>query len=439
MAIPPLAARCPLACTSRWTPVAPAPSAARAAASSSPLPSATASSLALLAAPSPLPAPSVLARCGSSLSSPLSASVLFTTSLNADSPPAVLGFPKREADRPVRSVHVARAEGGRGAVSDEATVAEVQAEIAELEGELEMTFGRVEAAWRRYHRLRAALERLDEAAARETRRAGLTGDRSTAATTAASSASSGGSNSSRGSGVLTTLERVRVERVRVLHALTRAETRAGVLERLVRSIAKAISSRERRILAAAAASRPPVNQSRVRAAGGSSSSVGAAARACGQGSEATWQQRALGRRERVLGMYLGEVQALEQEVAHKVALLHSALQGAGGDEVGGEHWEVRHRGSEGAGREGERQEAGNGEKRGSDSVRGGREGGQGEGGQRREQQSKEGRDGAGQGGRGSRGQAGRSEVDGERAKLQEARRLLAQLQALKKSLRSKIL
>ncbi|GJP49183.1 hypothetical protein CLOM_g8427 [Closterium sp. NIES-68] len=394
MAIPPLAARCPLACTSRWTPVAPAPSAARAAASSSPLPSATASSLALLAAPSPLPAPSVLARCGSSLSSPLSASVLFTTSLNADSPPAVLGFPKREADRPVRSVHVARAEGGRGAVSDEATVAEVQAEIAELEGELEMTFGRVEAAWRRYHRLRAALERLDEAAARETRRAGLTGDRSTAATTAASSASSGGSNSSRGSGVLTTLERVRVERVRVLHALTRAETRAGVLERLVRSIAKAISSRERRILAAAAASRPPVNQSRVRAAGGSSSSVGAAARACGQGSEATWQQRALGRRERVLGMYLGE---------------------------------------------GERQEAGNGEKRGSDSVRGGREGGQGEGGQRREQQSKEGRDGAGQGGRGSRGQAGRSEVDGERAKLQEARRLLAQLQALKKSLRSKIL
>ncbi|CAI7753746.1 unnamed protein product [Closterium sp. NIES-54] len=93
----------------------------------------------------------------------------------------------------------------------------------------------VEAAWRRYHRLRAALERLDEAAARERgRAAGQRGGLTTAA-----GANSSGSGDGRGA-VLTTLERLGVERQRVLHALTRAEARAGVLERLVRSLAQVL-------------------------------------------------------------------------------------------------------------------------------------------------------------------------------------------------------
>ncbi|CAI5963409.1 unnamed protein product [Closterium sp. NIES-65] len=343
--------------------------------------------------------------------------------------------PHRPANPATRSVHVARAEGGRGAVSVTTTVADIQAEIAELEDELETTFGRVEAAWRRYHRLRAALERLDEAAARERgRAAGQRGGRATAA-----GANSSGSGDGGGA-VLSTLERLGVERQRVLHALTRAEARAGVLERLVRSLAQAIAMRERRLLGSASVTRTPstaaLQRPRLPAARGSSK-WSAAARGRGQGSEAQQrQQRAQGRRERILGMYLGEVQGLQEEVQRKVALLEEVLLAREGEARRDERFEARPRGSGSAGREAAGQAVGSGERRWSDAVSGAREGGHGDGGENKGQQSKaDGQNGVDQGGWGSSGEEGTGE---ERVKLQQARQLLVQLQALEKSLHSKL-
>ncbi|CAI7753743.1 unnamed protein product [Closterium sp. NIES-54] len=198
--------------------------------------------------------------------------------------------------------------------------------------------------------------------------------------------------------------------------------------------------RERRLLGSAAATRTPataaLQRSRLPAARGSSKRS-AAARGRGQGSEAQQrQQRAQGRRERILRMYLGEVQGLQEEVQRKVALLEEVLHTREGEERGDERFDARPRGSGGAGREAAGQEVGRGERRWSDAVRSAREGGNWEGGGSRGQQSKaDGQNGVEQGGRRSSGEAGRSE---ERAKLQQARQLLVQLQALEKSLHSKL-
>ncbi|CAI5485788.1 unnamed protein product [Closterium sp. Naga37s-1] len=353
-----------------------------------------------------------------------------------------------------------------------------------------VTFNSMEAAWRRYHRLRAALERLDEAAARERgRAAGQRGGRATAA-----GANSSGSGDGGGA-VLSTLERLGVERQRVLHALTRAEARAGVLERLVRSLAQvlapvctlhldvfprahclparvishqlmwpawphngvhpvsslpvldmsgwslgegcqqgAIAMRERRLLGSASVTRTPstaaLQRPRLPAARGSSK-WSAAARGRGQGSEAQQrQQRAQGRRERILGMYLGEVQGLQEEVQRKVALLEEVLLAREGEARRDERFEARPRGSGSAGREAAGQAVGSGERRWSDAVSGAREGGHGDGGEYKGQQSKaDGQNGVDQGGWGSSGEEGTGE---ERVKLQQARQLLVQLQALEK-------
>ncbi|CAI7753749.1 unnamed protein product [Closterium sp. NIES-54] len=141
MASPPHAAVCRLTSTTRLNPHSPANPATRSYPGLSlPAPS----SVAPLSSVSALPS-SALARTCSSSSPPLCPSVTFNSSLNGLAPPSVSGDSKRDPGRPLQGVHVARAEGGRGAASVTTTISDIQAEIVELEDELETTFGRGEA------------------------------------------------------------------------------------------------------------------------------------------------------------------------------------------------------------------------------------------------------------------------------------------------------